>query len=55
MLSPAGRPVAVKVSAKPPESVAWICVLTAVPTVPFCAPGLVTVTVLPPPPPPTIG
>jgi hypothetical protein len=47
MLSPAGRPVAVKVSAKPPESVAWICVLTGVPTVPFCAPGLVTVTVLP--------
>ncbi len=30
------------------ESVAWICRLTAVPTVPVWLPGLVTVTVLPP-------
>ncbi len=31
------------------ESVAWICRLTAVPTVPVWLPGLVTVTVLPVP------
>src|SRR5262249_31971627 len=49
--SPAGRPVAVKVSVCPDaESVAEICVLTAVPTVEVWVPGLVTVTVLPPPP-----
>ena len=29
------------------ESVAWICTLAAVPTVPVWLPGLVTVTVLP--------
>src|SRR4051812_22232567 len=46
MLSPAGRPVAVKVSVCPEaESLAAICRLTAVPTVVVCAPGLVTVTV----------
>ena len=32
------------------ESVAWIWTLLAVPTVPVCVPGLVTVTVLPPVP-----
>ena len=31
------------------ESVAWICTLSAVPTVPVWLPGLVTVTVLPVP------
>src|SRR6266851_4855044 len=47
--SPAGRPVAVKVSVWPDaESVAVICVLTAVPTTEFWVPGLVTVTMLPP-------
>src|SRR5215469_16810805 len=49
---PAGRPLAVKVSVWPDaESLALICRLTAVPTVPDWLPGLVTVTVLPPPPP----
>src|SRR6266568_3755953 len=52
---PVGRPVALYVNAAPAESVAWICRLVAVPTVPDWLPGLVTVTVLPPPPPPTIG
>jgi hypothetical protein len=33
------------------ESLAWICKLAAVPTVPLWLPGLVTVTVLPLPPP----
>src|SRR5215831_17438879 len=43
--SPAGRPVAVKVSVCPDaESVALICTLTAVPTVEVWVPGLVTVT-----------
>src|SRR5216684_8024094 len=46
--SPAGRPVAVKVSVWPDaEAGAVICVLTAVPTVELWVPGLVTVTVLP--------
>src|SRR3954464_14750882 len=45
--SPVGRPVALYVSAAPPESVALICRLFAVPTVPAWLPGLVTVTVLP--------
>src|ERR1700730_642558 len=46
--SPAGRPVAVKVSVWPDaESVAVICLLTAVPTVDVWVPGLVTVTMLP--------
>src|SRR5438876_10356182 len=46
MLSPAGRPVAVKVRVCPEaESLAAICRLTAVPTVVVCVPGLVTVTV----------
>src|SRR5712691_1492636 len=50
--SPAGRPVALKVSVWPEaESVAAICWLTAVPTVDVWLPGLVTVTVLPPEPP----
>lgn len=49
---PAGRPLAVKVSEAPPESVAAICKLTAEPTVVVCVPGLVTVTVLPVLPPP---
>ena len=50
--SPAGRPVALKVSVWPDaESVALICRLTAVPTVEVWLPGLVTVTVLPPLPP----
>ena len=45
---PAGSPLAVKVSVWPDaESVAPICRLTAVPTVPVWLPGLVTVTVLP--------
>src|ERR1700733_13405438 len=45
---PAGRPVALKVSVWPEaESVAVICRLAAVPTVPVWLPGLVTVTVLP--------
>jgi hypothetical protein len=49
---PAGRPVAEYVSVWPEaESVALICLLTAVPTVEAWLPGLVTVTVLPPPPP----
>src|SRR5260370_26288236 len=52
MDSPAGRPVAPKVSVWPDaESLAWICLLTAVPTVELWLPGLVTMTVLPPPPP----
>ena len=43
MLNPAGRPVAVQVyGAVPP--LADICRLLAVPTVPDCEPGLVTVT-----------
>src|SRR5215469_1075904 len=47
--SPAGSPVAVKLRVCPEaESVAWICRLAAVPTVPVWLPGLVTVTVLPP-------
>src|SRR6185437_2333112 len=46
--SPAGRPVAVKVSVCPAaESVAEICLLNAVPTAPVCAPGLATVMVFP--------
>ena len=49
IVSPAGRPVAEKVSVCPDcESVAETCKLVAVPTVPVCVPGLVTVTVLPP-------
>src|SRR5947207_8371297 len=47
--SPAGRPVAAKVSVSPAaESVAWSCTpVMAVPTVPVWLPGFVTVTVLP--------
>src|SRR5579862_3047705 len=49
MDSPAGSPVALNVSVCPDaESVAWICRLTAIPTVQDWAPGLVTVTVLAP-------
>src|SRR5882757_6531010 len=49
---PDGRPVAAKVSVWPAaESLARTCTLAAVPTLPDCAPGLVTVTVLPVPPP----
>src|SRR5580700_4498925 len=45
---PVGRPVALKVKVWPEaESVALICRLAAVPTVPVWLPGLVTVTVLP--------
>src|SRR5436190_10853156 len=49
--SPAGRPVAAKVSVSPAaESVAWSCTpVMAVPTVPVWLPGFVTVTVLPGP------
>src|SRR5438067_2434084 len=53
MDSPVGSPDALNVSVAPPESLAWICRLVAVPTVPVRLPGLVTMTVLPPPP--TIG
>src|SRR5579859_1371784 len=46
---PAGRPLALQVKVWPDcESVALICRLTAVPTVPVWLPGLDTVTVLPP-------
>src|ERR1700753_1033373 len=52
--SPAGRPVAEEDRGWPvAESDAWIWRRAAVPTVPVCAPGLVTVTAsvpLPPPP-----
>ena len=45
---PAGRPVALYVSVWPDaESVAAICRLAALPTVPAWLPGLVTVTTLP--------
>src|ERR1039457_3231468 len=52
MDSPVGSPVAECVSVCPDaESLAWICRLTAVPSVELCVPGLVTVTVSPPVPP----
>src|SRR5262245_58727711 len=53
---PVGRPVADQVNDWPAcESVAVICSVLAVPTVPVWLPGLFTVTVLVPPPPVQVG